>query len=140
METQMEYLHMQHPIDGIGHDEVITGVEVSLVAIGSDGSYEDLGTTTTDGYYGTFGFKWTPTAQINYEIIASFEGDDSYGSSGASTFITVGPAPAAEVTPEPTPEPAQPPMFSTEALVVIGVIAIAAIAIIAYLVMRKPKQ
>jgi hypothetical protein len=139
MATQMEYLHMQHPIDGIGHDEVITGVEVALVAIGSDGSYEDLGTTTTDGYYGTFGFKWAPTAQVDYEIVASFEGDDSYGSSSASTFMTVGPAPAAEVTPEPSTEEPVQPMFSTEALIVIGVIAIVAIVIIAYLVMRRPK-
>jgi hypothetical protein len=140
MDTQMNYIHLQHPIDGLFNNETISGVDVALVAIGSDGSYEDLGTTTTDGYYGTFGFKWTPTAQVNYEIVASFEGSDAYGSSSASTYLTVGPAPAAEVTPEPTTEEPVHPMFSTEALIVIGVIAIVAIAIIAYLVMRKPKQ
>jgi hypothetical protein len=141
MTTQMEYLHMQRPIDGIKGDATITGVDVSLVAIGSDGSYEDLGTTTTDGYYGTFAFRWTPPDQITYEIVASFEGDDSYGSSSAATYVTVGPAPAADVTPEPTTEePVTHPMFSTEALIVIGVIAIAAVAIIAYLIMRRPNK
>jgi hypothetical protein len=91
MSTQMQYLHLQAPLDGIWHNESITGVKVSLVAIGSDDSYEDIGTTTTDGYYGTFGFKWTPPAQVDYEIVASFEGSDAYGSSSASTYLTVGP-------------------------------------------------
>jgi hypothetical protein len=141
MATQMAYLHTQYPIDGIRHNMTITGVPVSLTAVNSDGAWIDLGKTTTDGYYGTFGLEWTPPDEGTYEIIASFEGDDSYGSSGASTFITVGPAPAAEVTPEPSSEePVTHPMFSTEALIVIGVIAIAAVVIIAYLIMRRPKQ
>lgn len=94
MTTQMEYLHFQSPIDGIWHNESITGVEVSLVAIGSDGSYIDIGKTTTDGYYGTFGHKWTPPEEITYEIVASFEGSDAYGSSSAAAYLTVGPAEA----------------------------------------------
>jgi outer membrane protein assembly factor BamB len=108
MTTQMEYLHMQHPIDGVGHDEMITGVPVTLTAIDSDGFGYNLGTVTTSGYHGTFGKAWTPTKQDTYEIVASFEGDDSYGSSGASTFITVGPAPSAaepETEPPTTEEP-----------------------------------
>jgi hypothetical protein len=111
MTTQMEYLHMQHPIDGLWHNEMITGVPVTLTAIGSDGNYIDIGTVTTSGYYGTFGLAWTPPEEDTYEIIASFEGDDSYGSSGASTFVSVGPAPApaVPVEPEPTePEPTEP--------------------------------
>jgi hypothetical protein len=140
MTLQMEYLHNQQPIAGVKGDGVITGVPVTLTAITPDGSCIDFGTATTEGYYGTFGFEWTPPDEGTYEIIASFAGDDSYGSSGASTYITVGPAPAAEVTPEPTTEEPVHPMFSTEALIVIGVIAIAAIAIIAYLVMRKPNK
>ena len=94
MTTQMEYLHMQQPIGGIKGDAIITGVPVTLTAVDSDGNWIDIGTTTTNGYYGTFGIEWTPPDEGKYEIIASFEGDESYGSSGASTFVTVGPAPA----------------------------------------------
>jgi len=93
MTTQMEYLHLQSPIDGIWHNETITGVPVTLTAVDSDGNWIDIGTVTTSGYYGTFGLAWTPPKEDTYEIIASFEGDDSYGSSGASTFVTIGPAP-----------------------------------------------
>ena len=109
MATQMEYLHMQHTIDGVHHDAIITGVPVTLTAIGSDGSSVDIGTATTSGYYGTFGISWTPTKQGTYEIIASFAGDDSYGSSGSSTFVVVGPAASATTPIEPEPEtPTEP--------------------------------
>jgi hypothetical protein len=89
MTTQMEYLHMQHPIDGLYHNETITGVTVYLTAIDSDNNVYDLGTVTSNGYYGTFGYAWTPSEEGLYEIIASFMGDDSYGSSVASTYISV---------------------------------------------------
>jgi hypothetical protein len=108
METQMEYLHMGLPIDGVGHDETITGVPVTLTAVDSDGSSYNIGTVTTTGYHGTFGKAWTPPKQDTYEIVASFEGDDSYGSSSASTFVTVGPAPSA-ATPETEPPTTAPP-------------------------------
>ncbi len=97
MTLQMEYLHMQMPIDGIKGDEVITGVPVALTAIDEDGSAIDIGTVITDGYSGTFGHAWTPTAEGTYKIIASFAGDESYGSSSATTWVTVGPAPSSEV-------------------------------------------
>jgi hypothetical protein len=111
MTTQMEYLHMQLPIDGIWHNKMITGVPVTLTAISSDGNYIDIGTTTTNGYYGTFALAWTPPDEGTYEIIASFESDESYGSSAAATAIAVGPAPspAGPIEPEPTePEPTEP--------------------------------
>jgi hypothetical protein len=47
---------------------------------------------TTSAYYGTYEQAWTPPAEGTYKIIASFAGDDSYASSGASTAISVGPA------------------------------------------------
>jgi len=92
MDTQMNYLHIRRPIDGLYHNETITGVPVMLTAIGQDGSYVDIGTTTSDGYYGTFELAWTPTEEGTYKILAQFTGDDSYGSSGAATAVTVGPA------------------------------------------------
>ena len=102
MSTQMEYLFFQYPIDGIWHNETITGVPVTLTAIAEDGIYVDIGTTTTDGYSGAFGVVWTPTTEGKYKIIASFAGDDSYGSSTATTFVAVGPAASAggTITPE----------------------------------------
>ncbi len=139
MSTWMEYLHMQRPIGGLKGDEEIIGVPVMLSAVNEAGQHIEIGTTTSNGYYGTFSHSWTPPDEGKFEIIASFAGDDSYGSSSAATAVTVGPAPAADVTPGPGEEPVHP-MFSTEALIVIAVIAVAAIAIIAYLVMRKPKQ
>ncbi len=104
METQMEYLHLQMPIDGLWHNTTMTGVPVSLTAIASDGSYTDIGSVTTDPYHGTFDCAWTPPNEGTYRIIASFAGDDSYGSSSAATAITVGPAPTQITIPEqPTP-------------------------------------
>jgi hypothetical protein len=99
MNTQMEYLHLQQPINGIWYNETITGVQVSLTAINQDTmDVTDLGTVISEGYYGTFCFDWTPSAEGLYKIIAYFNGDESYGSSGAATYVTVGP--------EPSPGPA----------------------------------
>jgi hypothetical protein len=81
------------PIDGLLHNETITGVPVTLTAIASDGAVVDLGSVTTNGYYGTFEKAWAPSAVGTYKIIASFAADDSYGSSAAATAVTVGPAP-----------------------------------------------
>ncbi len=92
MGTQMDYLHMQMPIDSVWHNTTITGVPVTLTAMGPTGNYIDIGTVTTEGYYGTFGLSWTPTAEGTYKILATFAGDESYGSSGAATYVTVGPA------------------------------------------------
>jgi len=99
------------PIDGVWGNETITGVPVTLTAVDSDDNWIDIGTVTTSGYYGTFGLAWTPSEEGTYEIIASFEGDDSYGSSGAATYVTVGPAAAAAVPIEPEetePETTEP--------------------------------
>ena len=104
MALQMEYVHKQMPINGIWGNETVTGVPVTLTAIGSDGTVIDIGTVTTNGYYGTFSMAWTPPNEGTYEILASFAGDDSYGSSSAATAVSVGPAPEPITFPEqPTP-------------------------------------
>ena len=135
MATQMEYLHMQHPIDGVGHNVQMTGVPISLTAIDSNGSYVDIGTVTTSPYYGTYEMAWAPPAEGTYKIIASFAGDVSYGSSAASTAISVGPAPATITLPEiPTPVDNTMLLYGILAAVVIAII----LAIIAILVgLRK---
>ena len=112
MTLQMEYLHLQRPIDGIWHNETISGVPVSITAIAEDGTYIDIGTAITDGYSGTFGKAWTPTDEGTYKIVAAFAGDDSYGSSSATAWLTVGPSTTASIPiqpEEPTKqEPTQP--------------------------------
>jgi hypothetical protein len=135
MQTLMEYLYMQHPIDGLYHNETVTGVPVILTAIGSDGTVIDIGTVTTNGYYGTFSYAWTPPKEDTYTIMASFAGDDSYGSSTAATGLSVGPAPASP-TPTPTPPEAAPdntPMYILGATIAI----IITLAIATLLILRK---
>jgi hypothetical protein len=123
MTTQMEYLHMQMPIGGIWQNETITGVPATLTALDSDGAVIDIGTVTTNGYYGTFSYTWTPPKEGTYEIIASFAGDESYGNSAASTAVSVGPA-VAEIT---IPEQVAPPDYST---LLYGILSAVVIAIV----------
>jgi hypothetical protein len=128
----MDFLHIQRPIDGLFGNETITGVPVAVCAIGANGEYYDLGETVTDGYYGTFGLSWTPEEEGTFKIIAAFDGDDSYGSSAAATFVTVGPAAAAGGVIEP-----EHPLISTEVAIAIAVVAIVAVGAVAYVFLRK---
>ncbi len=93
MTLQMEYIHLQEPIGGIYQNESLVGVPVSLSAIGSDGTFIDLGTVTSNGYYGTFSKAWEAPKEDTYTITATFAGSDAYSISSAATAITVGPAP-----------------------------------------------
>lgn len=115
---------MQHPIDGIWHNVTMTGVPVTLTAIDANGSGINIGTTTTNAYYGTFEMEWTPPAEGTYKIIASFAGDDSYGSSGAATAVSVGPAPAAIQFPEQIA-----PIDYTMTIIGVGIAVIIAVAV-----------
>jgi hypothetical protein len=135
MTTQMEYLFMQHPIDGLNHNVTMTGVPVSLTAINENGGYTNIGTVTTSAYYGTYEMAWTPPAEGTYKIIASFAGDDSYGSSAAATAVTVGPAPTQITIPE---QPA-PPDYT---MLIIGgviavIIAVAIVGVALFFALRK---
>jgi hypothetical protein len=134
--TQMEYLHLQFPLTGIWGNSTITGVPVQLTAIDENDKVYDLGEVTTNGYYGTFKYAWTPPEEGTYDIIASFNGDDSYGSSNAATAVNAGPAPEETQTPEPSPEP-ENPIISTEAVLIIGVVVVAVVAILAYWAMKR---
>jgi hypothetical protein len=136
MKTWMEYLHIQQPIDGIWHNETVNGVPVVLTAIGSDGSSVDIGTVTTDGYYGTFSKSWTPPNEGDYNIIASFAGDDSYGSSSAATAVSVGPALETPTTPEiPTPVDNTMLLYGILIAVIIAIV----LAIIAILIVLRKR-
>ena len=131
MKTQMEYLHMQLPIDGIWHDVTMTGVPVTLTAIDQNGNPTEIGTATTSAYYGTFEMAWTPPAEGTYKIIAAFAADDSYSSSGAQTAVTVGPA-APQIN---VPEQIVPADY-TWTIIGTGIAVIVALAI-AVLILKK---
>ncbi len=136
MKTEMEYLHRQLPIDGIWHNATITGVPVQLTAVDSNGNYEDLGTVTTDGYYGIFTKTWTPPIEGDYKIIASFAGDDSYGSSSAATTMSVNTAAQANTT------PAQAQATPDYTITIVGsalavIIVVAIVGVIMILIFRR---
>jgi hypothetical protein len=132
MATQMEYLHMQLPIDGIWHNLTMTGVPVSLTAIDEAGTYINIGTATTSAYFGTYEMAWTPPAEGTYKIIASFAGDDSYGTSGASTAVLVGPAEQQIVIPEQVTPP-----DNTMMILGVGIAVIIAVAVVGMILYRK---
>ena len=138
MRTQMEYLHMQQPIDGLFHNETITGVPVTLTAIDSNGNVIDIGSATTNGYYGTFSMEWTPPAAGKYTIIASFAGDDSYGSSTAGAGLSVGTT-SQQTQPTQSPQPGTGISASDATLLVVGatIAIIIAIAIVGLLILRR---
>ena len=138
MEEQMEYLHMGLPISGIWNNETITGVPVTLTAVDSKGNVLNIGTTTTNGYYGTFSFAWTPPNAGQYGIYATFHSDDSYGSSSAATGLLVGPAPTVAPTVAPTSASNLPTTTDLMTYIVVAVVVIIiAIAIATVLMLRK---
>ena len=154
MAAWMEYLHMQKP-----KPVTATGVKVSLKAIDPNGATETISDVISDTY-GNYGVSWTPKVQGLYQIIAEFAGTESYGSSAASAYVTVGPAaptpeaatptpppttPPVTATPTPTVSPSQPPTppgapAQTELYIIAGAaVAIIAIAAVAALVLRRRK-
>lgn len=137
MTTQMEYIHMQQPIAGLYGNETITGVPVSIDAVDPNGNNVHLADLISDGYSGTFSYTWTPTMAGDYKITATFMGDESYGSSFATTYATVVEAPAA--SPTPTTSAIN---FDAVTNTIVMTVAAAAIAIIiaiviAMLLLRK---
>jgi len=105
MTQWMEYVYM----DGKMLTEV-TGVTVTLDTIDPNGNFIHIDTATTD-MSGQFSVAWIPEVEGKYEIIATFEGSDSYYCSYDETYITVDPAPspAQPIEPAPTaPVPTEP--------------------------------
>jgi hypothetical protein len=134
MSQQMEYLHLSQPIGGLWNNVTVTGVPVSLTAIGENGTVVDLGTATSNGYSGVFSKAWTPPAEDNYQIIATFAGDDSYGSSMSTTAVSAGPAPAPITFPE---QPTQVIPDYTLSIIGAAIAMIIALAIATVLILRK---
>jgi outer membrane protein assembly factor BamB len=115
MSEWMEYLYQQQP-----KPDDVKGITVKLYAIDSNGERHDIGEATTD-IWGNFGKRWKPPSGDDYQIVAEFEGTESYYGSSDSTFLTVGQASG----------------IATEVAIILAVIAAAVICFIAYMLLKK---
>ncbi len=135
MSAYMEYLHMQRPIDGFYHNVTVTGVPVSIDVIDPNNNFFHIATVTSDEK-GNFGYTWTPDIAGQYKITATFAGDESYGSSWATTYATV--SYAATQPPTQTPQTFDSTTNTLMTALIAGVVVIViAIAIIGVLILRK---
>jgi hypothetical protein len=119
----------------------VTGVPVTITAVGPSGTSTPIATVTTDGVTGAFGCAWTPTTPGTYKIYAVYAGDDSYSYSTAATVAVVTAAPTVTATPTPTPTVAPSNLATTADLmtymVIVAIVIIIAIAIATVLLLRK---
>ena len=136
MDTWMDYLNLQMPIDGIYHNITVTGVPVSIDAVDPNGNSVHIGDATSD-MRGTFHFTWTPTLAGDYQIVATFAGSNAYGSSYADTYATVVNAPIATTTPTTAPLNIATTTDLMTYIVAVGIAMIIAIAIATILILRK---
>jgi len=135
MSTYMQYVYMQTPIPA---GVTVTGVPVMLTAIDPTGATINIGTATSD-ISGKYSFAWTPPTAGQYTIVATFAGDDSYGSSSGETALLVANAPSATPTLAPTVSPLAVATTADLATYVIAaaIAIIIAIAILGVLILRK---
>ncbi|MCW4006571.1 MAG: PQQ-binding-like beta-propeller repeat protein [Candidatus Bathyarchaeota archaeon] len=150
MSSWMEYVYMQKPMP---QDAI--GVTVKLTAFDPNCNEIIIGETTVDTK-GNFGFTWSPEVPGTYQIVATFEGSDSYYSSYATTYLTSVEAPSASVSPTPTdtsmptstpsasasPSPSVAPPGTDDAtgtyiLLAAAVVVIVAVAGVAALFLRR---
>ena len=111
-----------------------TGVTVTLSVLDANGNFRTIGTAQTSD--GTYAFTWTPDITGNYQVIASFDGSNSYYPSSATTYVYAGEA--------PTPVPTQAPLTGVAttadlmmymALAVVAIIV--AIVVVGLLIIKK---
>ncbi|MCW3998420.1 MAG: PQQ-binding-like beta-propeller repeat protein [Candidatus Bathyarchaeota archaeon] len=124
MTAWMEYLHMQKPIPG---DAI--GVPVSIDIFDPNGNFFHIGDTTSD-MSGCFGLTWAPEVPGLYQVMATFAGSESYGSSYASTYLTAVEAPQPTAPPESTPAPMTDTYLAGSTVAIIAAIAIAVILLL----------
>jgi hypothetical protein len=128
-EAWMEYLYQQQ-----AKPTSATGVQVSLDTIDPNGNYVHIGTVTSD-LTGAYGYKWTPEIPGTYQIIATFEGSNSYGSSHAQTYVGVDDAAS---TPSPYPVTTLPPTEMYFAISTVAIIIAIAIATALMMLRKRP--
>jgi len=128
MSDWMQYLFQQRPCPGNAK-----GVEVTLDALDPNNNFVHIGTATSD-ITGNFGYAFTPEVPGTYQIIATFAGSESYGSSFAQTYIQV------DAAPEASPPPEYPqPIDTTMAIVYATIAIIVTIIRVGVLIMLRKK-
>jgi outer membrane protein assembly factor BamB len=126
----MEYVYMQKPMP-----TNVTGIEVTLSVLDSNGNFRQIGTTTSDSN-GFYSYQWTPDIPGKYTLYASFAGSESYWPSHAETAFAVD---SAAPTAAPTAAPVQSAADLYFVPAIIGVIVAIIIvgAVLALLMLRK---
>jgi hypothetical protein len=127
MTQWMEYLHMQTQIP-----MNVIGVPVSLDTVDPNGNSIHIADVMTD-MSGTYGYSWTaPDVSGQYQVTATFAGDQSYGSSWAQTYVSVD---QASTTPQSTTNQISMPPYE---LYIVGTgIAVIVVILAALLLLRK---
>ncbi len=129
MDDWMEYLYYERPKPADAK-----GVDIVLQTIDPNGNLFDIGITTSD-IYGSYGYTFTPEVPGTYQIIATFKGSASYGSSTAATYIGVSEGPTATPQP-PIAQTSTADLYILPGIIVI-VLAIAIVGAILALLLRK---
>jgi outer membrane protein assembly factor BamB len=126
----MKYVYAQFP-----RPTDVTGVQVTLSVVDSNGNYREIGTATTssDGFYS---LNWTPDIEGKYQVYASFAGSKSFYPSHAEAAFVVEPAKAAS-TPLPVQQESMADQYFVPAVVGIVVLIIVGFAVLAVLMLKK---
>ncbi|MGD6850446.1 MAG: PQQ-binding-like beta-propeller repeat protein [Candidatus Bathyarchaeia archaeon] len=94
----MEYVYQQQPLP-----MDTTGVPITISVVDANGNFRQIGETTSDAT-GHWAYVWTPDISGNFNVIASFDGTNSYWPSSSSAYFYAS-EPAATAPPA-TPAPA----------------------------------
>ena len=129
MEEWMEYKFMEQ-----GFPADATGVNVTLTVIDPNNNIYEVGTATSD-VNGVYGMAYEPLVPGTYQIVAYFDGTESYYGSSATTYFTVEEAPAA--TAVPTPPPASVADMYLIPSVAGIIVAIVVVGIVLILMLRR---
>ncbi len=133
MNEFMDYLYMQNATL-LNNPPTPDGVPVKLFVVKPDGTEEWMTTVTSDSY-GNYKYDYVPSAEGVYSVIAKFEGSETYWPSSTETSFIATPAAA----PGGVIEPEQP-LISTDMAIIIAVIAVAIIAAVAYVFLRRKQS
>jgi hypothetical protein len=125
----MEYVYQQQP-----RPTNVTGVTVTISVIDSNNNQRVIGTTATNAM-GTFRLTWTPDIPGDFNVIATFEGSDSYYGSSADTYFSA--SEAAQAAPEATPQPASMADLYFIPSVIGIIVAIIVVGVVMILMLRK---
>jgi hypothetical protein len=130
MSQWMEHVYMQKPLPSN-----FTGVPVTIDVLDSNGNYRNIGTATTDAT-GVYSLTWTPDIPGDFQVIATFHGNNGYWGSYAETSFNAMKAPESTAAPTATPTSVAD-MYFVPSVIAIIVVIIIGFAVLAILMLRK---